>query len=116
MEPLITRNRILVVVVAGCVLVAVGDWIYDVSTEVFVAYIGTLVATFTGVGAAAYLNVRVFDEQERKRARERTDLLAQSLAGELFTVLDILGGMPNVRVRDVTYPEDLDKAIPGVFA
>lgn len=107
------RDALLLVLVVGLALVAVGNWVRGVSTEAFAAYIGTLVATFVGVGVAAYLNVRAFYAQGQRNNDERTDLLAQSLAGELFTVLDILGAGPNVVVSD---PTGRNNHVPVVYA
>lgn len=107
------RDALLLVLVVGLVLAAVGNWVREVSTEAFAAYVGTLVATFVGVGLAAYLNVRAFYAQAQRNNEERTDLLAQSLAGELFTVLDIVGAAPNLVVVD---PTGRNNHVPVVFA
>lgn len=93
-------HLILIVVVAVCVLVAVGDWIYGNSKDAFAAFIGTMFATFAGVGAAAYINVRRFYAESEENDRVRSQLLAQSLAGELSTVRDILKAQPNFIVPD----------------
>lgn len=108
-----SANRLLIAVVVVCVLVVVADWIYSNSAEAFAAFVGTLLATFVGVGAAAYINVQRFYAESEANDRARSRLLAQSLAGELFTVLDILGGKPNVTVLD---PTGEGNHIPVVFA
>ena len=109
----IKSHHVLIIVIVVCVLVIVGDWARTTSTEAFVAFVGTLVATFVGVGAAAYISVWRFYAEAEEMNRERSQLLAQSLAGELFSVLDILGGSPNVFIRD---PAGKTEAIPVVFA
>lgn len=113
MEISIKTHHILTTVIALCVLIVVGDWIRAISTEAFVAFIGTLIATFIGVGAAAYINVWRFYSEAEETDRAKSQLLAESLAGELSTVLDILGGNPNVVIRD---PTGGTNHIPVVFA
>jgi hypothetical protein len=76
----------------------VGAWSRDASEQTLIQYVGTIVATFAGVGLAAYLSVRQFYSQARETDNLRSEQLAQSLAGELFTVLDILAGPPNLHV------------------
>jgi purine-cytosine permease-like protein len=89
-----SKDWFLAVLAGVCVLIAVGGWIHDTSTESFVEYAGTLVATFAGVVIATYFSVWQFYSQARANDEERSEQLAQSQAGELFTVLDIFGGIP----------------------
>lgn len=102
MEGFINPCRVLLAVLAVCVLVVVGDWIYATSAEAFAAFIGTIFATFLGVGSAAYINVRRFYIQSDESDARRSQLLAQSLAAELLTVRDILESAPHVTVHDPT--------------
>lgn len=89
-----SKDRFLAVLAGACVLIAVGGWIRDTSTESCVEYVGTLVATFAGVVIVTYFSVWQFYSQARANDEERSEQLAQSLAGELFTVLDTFGGIP----------------------
>jgi hypothetical protein len=97
-----SKDRILIIAAIVCGLVWVGDISSNVSTETLVQYIGTIAATFAGVVLAAYFGVRQFYSQARENDRARSQQLAESLAGELFAVLDILAGPPNLHVLDPT--------------
>lgn len=106
------RRGVLIAVVIVCLLVMFIDWVIATSAEAFVTFLGTLVATFAGVGVAAYLNVLAYDRQERQRTRDRDlhernmkreveDRLARSLAAEAYKVLDIIRAEPaNAYVAD----------------
>lgn len=98
--PLTNHDKALIIVAVASFLVMIGNWAYSFSTVEFVSFITTIVATFSGVGLAAYLNVRQFYYEGRKRDEAQSQQLGQSLAGELYTVLDILRGPPNVTILD----------------
>lgn len=103
----------LATIVVACLLVTIGAWISDYSTEAFVAFVGTLVATLAGVGIAAYVNLRLFYREAQDRQDDQRQRLIQALAAELFTVLDILNGTPHVRVPN---PQNPNIPIPVVLA
>jgi hypothetical protein len=109
----VSTPLILLAVILLCVLVIVGDWIRSVSTEAFAAFIGTLVATFVGVGTAAYIGVRRFYAEAEATEIRRSQILAESLAAEMSTALDILRGCPNVVIAD---PNGGAADIPVIFA
>jgi purine-cytosine permease-like protein len=107
------NDKILMVVAAVCGILAVGGWSWNVSAETFAQYIGTIVATFAGVGLAAYLSVRQFYSQAEQVEATRRQQLATSLAAELYALLDILAGPPHFVVGD---PTGGTNNIPAVFA
>jgi purine-cytosine permease-like protein len=78
------KDKYLLVVAGVCILVTVGDWSYKTATDInsFVQYIGTIVATFSGVGLATYLSVRQFYSQARERDDARRQQLAQALGAD----------------------------------
>ncbi len=103
----------LAAIAVACLLVAIGAWISDNSTEAFVAFVGTLVATLAGVGIAAYVSLRLFYREAQDRQDDRRQRIMQSLTAELFTVLDILNGPPHIRIPN---PQNPNIPIPVVLA
>lgn len=107
------QDKFLIAVAAVCALALVANWIRSYSLEEYAGFIGTITATFAGVVVAAFLSVRQFYFQARQQEKKQSQQLAQSLAGELFTVLDILSAGPNVHFVD---PTGADDPIPVIFA
>jgi hypothetical protein len=100
-ETHINRNQILLVVAVACILVAVGDWTRtSYAAPSFVQYIGTIIATFAGVGLAAYLGIRQGVKQFRFETSEsdriRRDQLLTALASEVRASQRILSGEPTL--------------------
>jgi hypothetical protein len=93
-------------VAAVCILVAVGDWTRTSNAPAsFVQYIGTIVATFAGVGLAAFFGLRQVRFQMRQADDQRRDQLLTALAGEIRASQRILSGRPTPIVDAATHEE-----------